>query len=62
MGAELRIREMFLRIRIRILAESLQKFKVSKFLSFFLKEKFCEFPLFIKKALNTQILEYLVEI
>ena len=36
----------------RILAESWQKFKVSKFLSFFWKEKFCGFPLSIKKRLK----------
>ena len=47
-----RIRFRLLRIRIRILAESWQKIKVSKFLSSFWKEKFCGFPLSIKKRLK----------
>ena len=34
-----RIREIFLRSRIRILAKSLQKFEVSKFLSLFSERK-----------------------
>ena len=46
--------------RIRILAESWQKFKVSKFLSFFLKENFCGFPLSIKQERVSSLKDRLV--